>query len=409
MPPPPAPASVAGAPPPDTPAGLAASASAAASNGAVHIRLRMPAGRQASTAAAADSPGAASCSDASGSACGGKQGSGGWAAAEHEAAHEAEHEAGREAYFVEWQVARMWRRPEGLIVIWLLTALLVGIITGATTGARNSQAQSKRAKAYLAGQAAAQQAAAPVPTPAASVGGRPPPLPQAYWELSPPPAAGQPPPDDVPIFAPAPAPLLPPGSPDYGVLPPWVAPAPQEGPLPARKSMWSAPLVPRPQESGLNEYNQSCTCGGITAWRLWQSADGVLFEQYGNDYLQETQPITTLRAVCTGGAVLAAVPLTAGDKALPQVTNAGVFAGQGVSTLVKLLGEGGRIIDFNAAPPPDGSEPLYAGGTFSFKCPQAGWVIAGFALETFVVPVPGGVPVQRLFNIRIQCAEPRPC
>lgn len=34
-------------------------------------------------------------------------------------------------------------------------------------------------------------------------------------------------------------------------------------------------------------------------------ADSVILEQYGNDYLQETQPITALRAICSSGAVLA--------------------------------------------------------------------------------------------------------
>lgn len=40
--------------------------------------------------------------------------------------------------------------------------------------------------------------------------------------------------------------------------------------------------------------------------------------------------------------------MTDGDQALPQIANTGLFAGQGVTTLVKLLGQGGRIIDFNA-------------------------------------------------------------
>lgn len=43
-----------------------------------------------------------------------------------------------------------------------------------------------------------------------------------------------------------------------------------------------------------------------------------------------------------------AVPVTDGDQALPEIANTGLFAGQGVTTLVRLLGQGGRIIDFNA-------------------------------------------------------------
>ncbi|KAI7844425.1 hypothetical protein COHA_002018 [Chlorella ohadii] len=118
-------------------------------------------------------------------------------------------------------------------------------------------------------------------------------------------------------------------------------------------------------------------------------------------------PITTIWAVCTNGTVLADVPITPGDQMLPEVANPGQFSGQGASTLSNLLGQGGRIIDFNAPPPLDGSEPLYAGGKFLYKCPP-GWVVAGFALETFTVPG-GQPPVQRIYNIRIQCAEPRPC
>ena len=40
-------------------------------------------------------------------------------------------------------------------------------------------------------------------------------------------------------------------------------------------------------------------------WPLSAPADGVILEQYGNDYLQETQPITALRAVCSSGTILA--------------------------------------------------------------------------------------------------------
>lgn len=128
--PPPAPASAAGELTPATHAGIEAAGAAATSNGAGHIRLRMPAGRQGSSGA--------SCSGSKhgtggGSACGGKPGSDGWSTAAETAA---EDEAGREGYFVEWQMARLWRRPEGLMILWLLTALLVGIIAGATTGGR---------------------------------------------------------------------------------------------------------------------------------------------------------------------------------------------------------------------------------------------------------------------------------
>lgn len=42
------------------------------------------------------------------------------------------------------------------------------------------------------------------------------------------------------------------------------------------------------------------------------------------------------------------VPITPGDQMLPEVANPGQFSGQGASTLSNLLGQGGRIIDFNA-------------------------------------------------------------
>ena len=129
--PPPAPASAVGALPegvaPATPAGLEGVPAATATNGAAHIRLRMPTSRQGSASAAAGGPsGSRSDASGSGSGGGGEHGSSGWSAAEHE--------AGRDAYFVDWQVARMWRRPEGLIIVWLLATLLVGIITSATAG-----------------------------------------------------------------------------------------------------------------------------------------------------------------------------------------------------------------------------------------------------------------------------------
>lgn len=42
------------------------------------------------------------------------------------------------------------------------------------------------------------------------------------------------------------------------------------------------------------------------------------------------------------------MPLIAGDELLPQVANPGQFFGQGVTTLVRLLGQGGLIVDFSA-------------------------------------------------------------
>lgn len=130
--PPPAPASAAGELTPATHAGIEAAGAAATSNGAGHIRLRMPAGRQGSpTGGVGAGSSGASCSGGSkhggGSVCGGQPGSDGGSTA-------AEDEAGGEGYFVDWQMARLWRRPEGLMILWLLTALLVGIIAGAATG-----------------------------------------------------------------------------------------------------------------------------------------------------------------------------------------------------------------------------------------------------------------------------------
>lgn len=148
MPPPPAPASgtdalPSGAAAPDTPAGFEGVTAAAADHGAAHVRLRMPTSRQARAAAAASGTGlradGSSGSKHGGSGSGGSEhgsycgehGGAGWRGA---AEHDAEDEEGRQGYFVDWQVARMWRRPEGMMVIWLLTTLLVGIIAGATTG-----------------------------------------------------------------------------------------------------------------------------------------------------------------------------------------------------------------------------------------------------------------------------------
>lgn len=95
--------------------GVEAQGALPSANGAAHVRLRMPlSARQARQEAIADA-------NASGS--NGYEGEG----------------LGPDGYGVGWPLLQLWRQPEGMLVIWLLAALLVGVITGATAGGAHSR------------------------------------------------------------------------------------------------------------------------------------------------------------------------------------------------------------------------------------------------------------------------------
>lgn len=173
-------------------------------------------------------------------------------------------------------------------------------------------------------------------------------------------------------------------------------------PAPSAAVAWSAPLVAYEGVPFAETYEQACACGFVQTWRFWWGPQGSSVFVSGRPDVEQQQPISSLRAVCSNGTLLdvsacrcspapcplravparrcccrvrqrdrwyaaqpkAALspprftrgPLAHPPQAMPvpaafggfsgDVPNGVQFFGQGIDAVTRLFDQGGTIVDF---------------------------------------------------------------